>query len=82
MTPTNNPWSKKDANRNQAKLLEVEAHNTKLIRESLAQQQRTQEKHELEMQITRERYAEERADHKRQLQITEEQRRAYNLQQE
>jgi len=36
---------KKDADRYQAKLLEVEAKNTKLIRESIAQQQRTQEKY-------------------------------------
>ena len=34
------------------------------------------------MQITRKRFAEERADHQRQLQTTEEQQRAYNLQQE
>ena len=47
---------KKDDKRNHAKLLEVKAHNTKLITEGITQQQRTQERHDLEMQLVRKRY--------------------------
>ena len=72
----------KDSNEHQAKLLEVEAKTTKLFEENIAQQQRTQEKHDLDMKLTIERFAADRADFQRQLKSSEEERRTYTLKQD
>ena len=70
---------KKDNKRNHAKLLEVEACNTKLIKEGIAQHQRTQERHDLEMQLVQERYEEEKEERIQNIKIAEEQRQEDNI---